>query len=128
MDCPHYLKQLDAVFPGSEDHDDPGVQEAVAHVSECKSCSQEFQARQEFDRRVATRMRDVAVPGEAKERLLQRINQADSPETMLAVPATASSAGVEASSATPSTGSGLSFSRLSKGSSGASKSRSRVII
>ena len=75
MDCPHFLKQLDAVFPGSEDHEDPGVREAVAHLSECESCAREFQARGEFDRQIAVRIRDVPVPPEARERLLQQLSR-----------------------------------------------------
>lgn len=91
MDCPHYLKQLDTVRPGSTDHEDPVVQEAVVHVAECERCSREFGARQEFDQRVAVRMRDVAIPGDARERLLQRLDQGDSPDSALVVPATAAS-------------------------------------
>jgi hypothetical protein len=77
MDCPQYLKQLEAVFPGSEDHEDPGVREAMAHLSECESCAREFEARGEFDRQVATRIRDVPVPAEARERLLQQLSRGE---------------------------------------------------
>lgn len=80
MDCPDYLNQLDAVLPGSEDHEDPGVREAVAHLSECERCAREFQVRQEFDGQVALQMRDVAVPSEARERLLQELGQSSRTE------------------------------------------------
>ena len=89
MDCPHYLEQLDAVRPGSTDHEDPVVREAVAHAAECERCSREFGARQKFDQRVAVRMRDVAIPADARERLLQRLDQGDSPEAAAVVPSTA---------------------------------------
>lgn len=76
MDCPQYLNQLDAMRPGSEDHEDPGVREALAHLSECDGCAREFKARGEFDRQVAARMRDVPVPAAARERLLEQLSRA----------------------------------------------------
>lgn len=77
MDCQNYLEKLDAVFPGSEGHEDPELREAFAHLSECEHCSREFEERQEFDRQVAERMRDVPVPVEAKERLLRRLDETE---------------------------------------------------
>lgn len=75
MDCPHFLKQLDAVFPGSQDHDDPGVREAVAHLAECEACAREVEVRRQFDRQVAILVRDVPVPAEARDRLLRQLNE-----------------------------------------------------
>lgn len=91
MDCLHYLKQLDAVRPGSEEHDAPELQSARAHLAECESCAAEFEARQSFDRTVSVLMRDVPVPAGAEVRLLARLAASDAtahpPETVPAAPA-----------------------------------------
>lgn len=69
MDCHEALEVLDASTVGAWDGEPDAVQSARRHVAECAQCRSAWPQREQWNRKLAQAMQDVAVPSQLGVRL-----------------------------------------------------------